>query len=249
MGQYDGGNFESQTPMPMPQAQQRRGIEMQENAMRNQQLRRQALREVPPTIYPPQSEMQRYANQPMLDSPAMSQEMAEIQNQAAASMGYMDPVSGSNNVNFSTIGLPFTYGLDQANAGFIELLPGAQLACTISISADADMVVQAISARATREFIYTWVDSGADRRLQTTPLSAIATLGGMGRVFSPTVPMLVKGKTTLQIIIQDGGAGSPNIYNGAPVANANLEPSVADPQVLVNKIGFFLVGVKRLQRG
>jgi hypothetical protein len=255
MGRFDGGNYEAQTPFAMPQAQQRRGLEMQNGEMSQadiqravRQMRAQGIREVPQTIYPPQTEQQLLANQPMLDSDAMSRRMAEYANQQAG-LGYVDPVSGSNDQNFATIGLHYTYCLDQAVNGFIELAPGASASFSINFTADSDFICQAYMARSTREFTFTLTDSGADRQLQLRPVSAIAFFGGTGRAIAPTVPQLYKGKTTVQIQLTDGGDRSPNIYNGNQVANANLEPSVANPQVLVNKIGLFLVGVKRLQRG
>lgn len=250
MGRYDGGNYESQTPLPMPQAQQRRALEMQNRslnpAVRN--LRQQEIREVPQSIYPPQTEGQRYPDQPMLDSDAMAHRMAEYANEQAG-QGYYDPVSGSNNQNFATIGLHYTYALDQAVNGFVELGSGATGSFTMSFTADSDFVALAYMARCTREFQFAMVDSGADRQLQLRPVSAIAFFGGLGRAVAPCVPQLYKGKTTMQIQITDGGPLSPNIYNGAQVADADLEPSVANPAVLVNKIGIFLIGVKRLQRG
>lgn len=231
-----GNNYESQVPYPMAQAQQARALRMQ------------AQREVPPSIYPPQTENQRYPAQPALDSDAYGHDLDKVRQQAAG-LGFVDPINGSNQMNFATIGLPFVYTLDQAVGGFIELLPGATGSFTVSFTADSDFVAQGFAARATREFIYSMQDSGADRNLQNRPQSAIATLGGLGRISTPTVPLLFKGKTTLQMQITDGGNGSPNIYNGAPVLDANLEPSVSNPAVLVNKIGIFLIGVKRQQWG
>lgn len=250
MARYDGGNYEAQTPHAMPQAQQRRALEMQNRslnpAVRN--LRQQEVREVPPSVYPPQTEQQRYPNQPMLDSDAMAHRMAEFE-QMQAGMGYFDPVRGSNAENFATIGLHYTYALDQATNGFIELPPGATGSFTVSFTADSDFICQAYVARATRDFFFSMQDSGADRQLQLRPVSAVAFFGGTGRAMAPTVPQLYKGKTTMQIQITDAGDRSPNIYNGGQVADADLEPSVADPDTLVNKVGIFLVGVKRLQRG
>lgn len=244
MARNDGGNYEGQTPFPMAQSQQRRspaGLSPQARA-----IRQQAWAENPSQIYPPQTQNEHYPAQPMLESAAMSQMMQQYANYAAG-MGYQDPVSPSNDQNFATIGLPFVYCLDQATAGFIELAAGGTVSVTIAVSADADFVLQAIGARATREFTYFMNDSGADRRLSTQPVSAIATLGGTGRAFAPTTPQLMMAATTILVQITDGGDQSPNIYNGARVANGNLEPSVADPDVLVNKIGLFLYGVKRLR--
>lgn len=247
MGRYDGSNYEGQVPMPMPQSQQRRMLAEQAEA-----LRRQGQVVTPRTIYPPETERERYPNQPMLESDHMRQEMVQIQN-ALASQGYVDPVSGSNPVNYATIGLPYVYTLDQASQGFIELNPfpgaGSTFQGSITISAADDFILQAITARATREFVLTFNDNGSDRLLQSQPVSAIAWMGGLGRVFAPTVPQLVKAATVLQVTITDGGDQSPNIYNGNRVANANLEPSVANPEVLVNKIGLFLHGVRRVRRG
>ena len=246
---YDGGNYEGQTPFPMPQSQERRAVMAGNGDSREvRALRYQARYQAPQTIYPPQTQREQYANQPMLESDAMTDEMLRIR-QMAQSQGYADPVYGSNPENFATIGTPFIYCLDQATNGFIEFATGATGTFSVAISADADFVCHAISARATREFTYVLVDSGADRRLSSQPVSAIASLGGTGRVFNPTVPQLMKAATTLIVQITEGGDQSPNIYSGARVANANLEPSVADPLVLVNKIGLFFVGVKRVKQG
>lgn len=245
MGQYDGGNYEGQTPMPMPQSQQRRGVvNAQRLSPQARNIRREAWAETPPQIYPPQTQNERLPAQPMLDSDAMSEEMGRYQ-QMMAQNGYIDPVSPSNPQNFATIGLPFVWCLDQATNGFVELTTGQLLNFTVAISADADFVLQAITARATREFTFLLVDSGADRRLSNQPVSAIASMGGTGRAFAPTTPQLCMAATTILVQIQDGGDQSPNIYNGNRVSDANLEPSVADPDILVNKIGLFLHGVKR----
>lgn len=250
MGRYDGGNYEGQTAFPTPQNQERRAVANQMNQLSRDDIirRQQALRQTPVTVYPPQTQNQRMPAQPMLDSDAMTDEMQRIRAHAQAT-GYYDPVSGSPDVNFATIGNNFVYCLDQATNGFIELTPGQTLTFTVAVSADADFVMMALCARATREFTYLMSDSGADRRLSSQPVSAIAAMGGTGRAISPTVPQLMKAATTILVQITDGGNQSPNIYSGARVADANLEPSVADPAVLVNKIGLFFIGVKRVRQG
>lgn len=250
MSQWDGGNYEGQTPFAMPQNQERRAVANQMNQLSPEAQRRmrQADRTAPRQIYPPQTQNERYPAQPMLESDAMRQELLDLRRQVEG-LGYFDPVTGSNPENFGTIGLPYVYCLDQATAGFIELASGATGTFTVAVSADADFIMMALTARATREFTYVMSDSGADRRLSSQPVSAIASLGGVGRVFSPTVPQLMKAATTILVQITDGGNQSPNIYDGTRVSDANLEPSVADPQVLVNKIGMFFIGVKRVRQG
>lgn len=250
MSRYDGGNYEGQTAFATPQNQERRAVANQMNQLsRDDMIRRQqALRQTPVTVFPPETQNQRYPNQPMLDSDAMTDDMRRIRAHAEAT-GYYDPVTGSPDVNFATIGNNFVYCLDQATSGFIELLPNATTTVTVAVSADADFVMMALMARCTREFIYLMTDSGADRRLSSQPVSAIASMGGTGRAVSPTVPQLMKAATTILVQITDGGDQSPNIYTGNRVADANLEPSVADPDVLVNKIGLFFVGVKRVRQG
>jgi len=249
MAEYDGGNYEGQTAFPNPQSQQRRALQTATRlSPQARAIRQEAWEQPPQQIYPPQTQNEQYPAEPMQESGHMLDEMSRYRRYMEGQGGYIDPVSASNPENFATIGLPFIWTLDQATNGFIELASGAQLNVTVTVDAAADFVLQAIMARATREFTYFMSDSGSDRRLMSQPVSAIASMGGTGRAIAPTTPQLLNAATTLLISIQDGGDQSPNIYNGNRVADANLEPSVADPQVLVNKIGLFLIGVRRARR-
>lgn len=245
MARHDGGNYEAQTPYPMPQSQQRRMVQTADR-LTERRLRQEAETTRPRQNYPPQTQNERYPGQPMLGSDAMAERMEQYRRMMQGE-GYVDPVSASNDQNFATIGLPFIYTLDQATNGFIELASGATGNFTINVSSDADFILQAITARATREFVFLMVDSGSDRRLSTQPASAIASFGGVGRAFAPTTPQLFSAATQILIQITDGGDRSPNIYNGGQVADADLEPQVGAPQNLVNKIGLMLHGVKRLR--
>lgn len=216
--------------------------------MNNNRLYPRSMRSIDRNYYPPGTprnpELQ---TQPALEGPeffAEGQIGAEVYGP-----NNQDVISGSNNQNFFTIGLPFVYKPDEMVMGFSELAPGGTLPLTVSISADADFVIYEIQGQCTRNISIVIADAGANRLLQNRPMTAFELFGTGQRNNQLSVPLLVKAKSSLQVQITDLGPNAYNIYSGTLVPNAALQPSVADPAVLVNRVSIAFVGVKRVEKG
>ena len=201
-----------------------------------------------PNYYPPGTprnpELQ---TQPALEGPEFFAEGEE----AARQMGPngSDVISGSNNMNFFTIGLPFVYKPNEAVNGFLEVPSGGTISVTVDVSADADFVIYEIQGQVTRNCSFVISDAGSNRLLQNRPVTAFELLGSGQRNNQLSVPQLIKAKSAIQIQITDFGPLAYNIYTGALVADAALQPSVANPAVLVNRVSIAFVGVKRVEKG
>lgn len=243
-----GKGYQQARPFPMAQSQEvRQGLRGRNN-MRGNRTYPRPLNSIDPNYYPPGTPRNpEYQTQPALEGPEFFAQ-GQI---AAGERGPtdMDVVSGSNNQNFFTIGLPYTYKLDQANLGFIELPPNGIGSFTVSISADADFVIFEIQGQCTRNCIFSINDAGSGRMLQNRPVTAFELLGTGQRNNQLSVPMLIKAKSALQVDIVDMGDLSFNIYNGTLVADAALQPSVINPPALVNRISIAFVGIKRVEKG
>lgn len=215
----------------------------------NNYMPRNPLDAVDRNYYPPGSPrdvgLQR---QPALEGP----EYNEAGLAAAEMMGppAEDIISGSNQMNFMTIGQPFTYRLSDPalQFGIVELAPGANGSFTVAVSADADFICYKIQGSITRDCVISITDSGAGRQLQNRPVTGIELLGTGFRAYNLDVPLLIKNKSSLQIDIQDLGALSRDPFTGGLVPDAGLQPSFADPAVLVNRISLSFVGVKRVPK-
>lgn len=242
-----GDGFSRARPFPMPQSQEvRRGL--RGNNMRGNRGYPRPLTSVDPNYYPPGTprnpELQ---NQPALEGPEFFAE-GEMAAREQGPNG-SDVISGSNNMNFFTIGLPFTYKLNEAINGFVEIPSGGTGSFTVDVSADADFIIYEIQGQCTRNCTFVISDAGSNRLLQNRPVTAMELLGTGQRNNQLSVPQLIKAKSAIQVQITDLGPLAFNIYNGTLVADAGLQPSVANPQVLVNRVSIAFVGVKRVEKG
>lgn len=243
-GKYRRYEAEAGTPYPMPQSSQQLG--RNNMAGGNNQGPRSGMRmPIDRPYYPPgTSRNPEDQFQPALEGPEYSDALKQMQESAQ----FSDVISGDNNKNFGTIGLPYTYKPDNVVNGFIELAPNASVDLTVPISNDADFIIYNIHGYAFRDVIFFISESGSDRSIFNRPMDAFELLGTAQRPFALPVPYLVKGKSSLQLRITDLGNLSPSPYTGLPIADANLLPSFGNPQVLVNRVSIAFVGVKRVQR-
>lgn len=241
-----GRGYERSRPYPMAQSQEVQSG-LRGNDMRNRSNPR-SIHSVDRNYYPPNTSRnleQQY--QPALDGPEFS-----VEGQMGAQQygpNAEDVISGSNNQNFFTIGLPFTYKLDEAINGFIELAPNGRLSATVNVSADADFVIYEIQGQVTRNCTFQINDAGSNRNMQTRPVTAFELLGTGQRNNQLSVPMLIKAKSSIQVDIVDMGPLAYNIYTGALVPDAALQPSIANPGILVNRVSIAFVGIKRVVKG
>lgn len=232
----------------MPQSQEvRRGL--RGNNMARRQDYPRPLRSVDPAYYPPGTprnpELQ---YQPALEGPEFNADGEAAARQMGPSGS--DVISGSNNMNFFTIGLPYTYKPNEANLGFLEIPSGGTVSVTVDISAAYDFVVYEIQGQVTRNCVFTIQDAASNRNLQNRPVTAFELLGSGQRNNQLSVPLLIKGKSAIQIQITDLGPLSYNIYTGALVADAALQPSILNPGgPLVNRVSIAFVGVNRVSKG
>lgn len=224
-----GDGYRRADPMPMPQSQ----------PIRRSNVRNPA----DPTVYPPGSPRSlQDSYQPALDSGAFDQAVMD-QGMGAA---FDQIVSDDNNKNYGSIGIPYTYKIDQSIQGFIQLAPNATGEFAINISADANFIIYQIVGQATRNCTFTINNSGADRLFQNRPLSAIEMFGTAQRAFNLAVPQMVNAKTSLQLRITDLGAGALSPFTFLPVADANLQPDLEGGPDLFNRISIAFRGVKRV---
>lgn len=244
-----GDGYSRARPFPMPQSQEvRRGL--RGNNMRNRGNRSypRPLDSVDHNYYPPGSPRNpEVQTQPALEGPEFFAEGETAAGEGGPSAS--DVISGSNNQNFFTIGLPFTYKLNAAQNGFIELPSGGTGSFTVDVSADADFIIYEIQGQVTRNCTFQITDAGSNRLIQNRPVTAFELLGSGQRNNQLSVPMLIKAKSAIQVQITDLGPLAYNIYTGALVGDAALQPSVDNPQELVNRISIAFVGVKRNVRG
>ncbi len=85
--------------------------------------------------------------------------------------------------------------------------------------------------------------------VQNRPVTAMEMLGTGQRNNQLSVPMLIKAKSSIQVDIVDLGDLAFNIYTGALVPDAALQPSILVPGTFVNRISVAFIGVKRTVRG
>ena len=243
-----GRGYERATPYPMAQSQEvQRGLKG--NSMRNRnRLYPRSMQSIDRNYYPPGTprnpELQ---TQPALEGPEFFAD-GQIGAQEYGPQG-QDIVSGSNNQNFFTIGLPFTYKIDEAVNGFVELPPNGVGSFTVSVSADADFVIYEIQGQVTRNCIFQIADAGSNRMMENRPVTAFEMLGTGQRNNQLSVPMLIKAKSSIQVNITDLGDLAYNIYTGGLVPDAALQPSVINPGTLVNRISVAFFGIKRVVKG
>lgn len=178
-------------------------------------------------------------------------EFFEAGNRAAQEMGpaAQDVISGSNNANFFTIGLWFTYKLDESRFGIVELAPNGTGAFTVSVSADADFIIYKIQGQVTRDIAINISDAGSNRNFQNREMTALELLGSGFRAYNLDVPILIKARSALQVQLTDLGPLSRDPYTGLFVPDAGLQPSLIAPAgPLVNRVSLSFVGVKRSPR-
>ena len=199
--------------------------------------------EVDRNNYPPGGPQDpRFQTQPALQGP-------EFFAQGMEGPAGEDVISGSNNENFFSIGLPYTYKLDEASIlGVIELAPNATGSFTVSVSADADFIAYKIQGQVTRNAAFAITDAGSGRALQSRTVTAMEFLGQGIRPYILDVPLLIKAKSSIQVDITDMGANARDPYTGALVPDAALQPSVIIPGNLVNRVSISFVGVKRVMK-
>lgn len=249
-----GAGWSNNRPFSMPQSQETERLQPGYPRRRNSMaggnyLPRRPLNSVDRNYYPPGTPRDvGLQTQPALQGPEFDQAGLE----AAQMMGpnSEDIISGSNNENFMSVGLPFTYRLSDPNLrfGIVELLPNGTGSFAVQISADADFIVYKIQGSVTRDCVFDFTDAGAGRQLMSRPVTAIELLGSGFRAYNLDVPMLIKNKSSIQVNITDLGPLSRDPFTGLLVPDAGLQPSFADPAVLVNRISISFVGVKRVAK-